>query len=189
MSTFTEEYDLQGKTREEIEAGNTVPNGWYRTKITSVELEKDTGALLMQYTVTAGAHKGAKIGDRLMSPAQADSDNGRKVATNRRQLVASRLGLLPDDAFGKKATVNWLHAMNRECIIKVINRTFPKKDGTTGTACGPTFDGVYPVGDKRTPVEMGGEAREEDGKQGSAGAAAGNGVAAPPAPKRNFGNI
>lgn len=192
MSQFTDEFDLEGKTREDIESGNTVPDGWYRTRISSVELEKDTNALLMTYTVTAGPHKGAKINDRLMHPGQIDDPAKKGVAVNRRQLVASRLGLLPDTAFGGRASVNWLHAMNREAIIQVANREYPKKDrngkptGEMGKACGPKFDGVYSLGDKRIPVEMGGEAKDAGGSAGGVGAGANS---APPPPKRNFGTL
>jgi hypothetical protein len=147
-----ETYDLGGRDADSVEKQG-LPAGWYIAMVDKVRKDEKSSALLVRFVVKAGDHEGAEITERLWGPRGDDREKDKK-AIDRRIMIAKRLGMIPENAWGANAKVDWEEATGRVCAIQV-KKTARKDDaGNVTEYTNVDYGGVYPVDDQRVPEEV-----------------------------------
>jgi hypothetical protein len=187
------ELDLtETKTREQAEAGDQVPVGWYLADLDDCnEDSSNNGQFVFEFVARGGLYDGKKLFYRFMDPREIEDEKKKRTATNRVQMLASRLGLIREDQFGQPGvTIDFDKAIGRRVVVHVKEQVFDQRDesgnktGDKRHFTGIDYSGVYPVDHPKIPKEVReslklGPARAED-KATTAGNGSSNGT--PPSP-------
>lgn len=142
--------DFGGQTIDAVDkSAGTPPDGYYRAKLTEA-MPDDDHRLEFKFTICHGLQAGRKVSGKLNNPGLADTPEHRESALKKARVWAVRLGLVPKEAEGKVASVNWSLAYGREVVVKVSSKTYKKKKdgvetGETGTWQEIDYAGVYPL--------------------------------------------
>lgn len=144
--------DMAGWSDDRIERGDTVPDGWYLADLTETDETEDGAAVLLTFQIAAGDYAGIEFVERLGDPSLSADKKKSMAMAGRIKLFASRLGLLPPEEERTASTVIvWDEAVGKRFAVQVQTRTFTKKDGTEGAACGLTFRGVFDASRPEVP--------------------------------------
>jgi hypothetical protein len=153
---WEDEYDLGAKTAAEVEAGGVLKQpGWYRVVLEDLKpgeqpgFEKD---LRLIFKVTEGPFKGSIISEFLNYPDNAGNVEKGKKLREKRDIWATRMGLIPKDAKGRGG-INWSAAIGQEYVIEVTHQTW-KADGErkAGEKTGIDYLGVYGLDHPKIPA-------------------------------------
>lgn len=137
------------KSPEQAEAGEFVKPGWYRAVVSNHVGNDEKGEYRLEFTVQGGVYDGKKISYYFADPRFMDDDDKIKKAKARIRMIASRLGLISDDAYGNKANLDFDNAVNRPAVIEVEANTYDLKDDM-GNVIGQkknnriSYAGIYP---------------------------------------------
>jgi hypothetical protein len=70
-------------------------------------------------------------------------------AIKRLTVLAHRLGMIGDDDFGGRATVDWSQAIGKQLIVQVIEEEYESKNGGKGKRAKLSFAGFWSLADER----------------------------------------
>lgn len=145
--------NLKGETKETIDQGLFLEPGWYHVVLEDTYEDDETLKQHFEFKVVEGRSKGQKQIEKINHPDSATSENGREAAIRRAKLFASRLDVIPSDAFGSEdAEVDWSLAISKEFAIEIATREYTDHSGAKKTATGMTFAGLYPWGSDKIPA-------------------------------------
>jgi hypothetical protein len=138
------EIDLTGFSTDTDLEGARVPPGRYHVQVLDVRPDDEarTPCLVFKLVVLTGEHRGLTLPERLYF---SDKDGAKR----RVSLFARRLGLVRPEDLGKRLSIDWRHAVGRDFIGEVIEESYEKRDGSTGTVSKLAFGGLYSCDDER----------------------------------------
>ena len=136
--------DLTGFNTDTDLEGARVPPGRFHFQVVDVRPDDEarTPCMVFKLVVLAGEHQGLTLPERLYF---SEKDGAKR----RVGLFARRLGLVRPEDLGKRLSVDWRRAIGRDFIGEVIEETYEKRDGSTGTSSKLAFSGVYDPTDDR----------------------------------------
>jgi hypothetical protein len=136
---------------EQLEAGPMVAPGWYRAIINDYyEDDNKEDDRVFEILIQGGTHDGRKLFYRFTRPEHYEDEKKAKTAKRRIGMLASRLGLVKQDDFGKVTSVDFDAAINREIVIEVITDSYDVVDEITGATVKKTsnkisYAGIFPL--------------------------------------------
>lgn len=144
--------NLKGETKDTVDQGLFLDPGWYHVVLEDTYEDGETLKQHFEFKVVDGRSKGQKQTEKLNNPDTATTENGREAAIRRAKLFASRLDVIPEDAYGNEdAELDWSLAIGREFAIEIATREYVDNSGAKKTATGMTFNGLYPWGSDKIP--------------------------------------
>lgn len=152
--------NFAGQTIDDVDkSGGNPPDGYYRVKADKVEHDPEDGSMKFSFKITHGVQSGRIVRGKLSNPRFAETPEKAKTIADRAKIWAVRMGLVPKDAEGKTANVDFTQAIGRDLVVKVKTRTF---DGNKGKVefQEVEYAGVYPLdhhdldGPTRTALEL-----------------------------------
>lgn len=189
MSDLIEDVDLDGYDAESVERPDGLPPGWYIACVDDVFKHQKLNALVLKFRVHAGDHEGQKIEELLWDPSGAKDKDGAKKAKDRRVMVAKRLGLIPEQAWGNQARLDWSGAVGKVVAINVKPRKYKDKAGNDQEKNQIDYGGIFALSDERVPKEVRDLGGETGGAATTGGGGGGGGGPAQNNPQNNFDDL
>lgn len=152
---LTFELDLSGYTdRDQIEAGDSVPVGWYRTSLDEhYEDANKEGQFVFVFKALGGLYDGKKLFYRLQHPGYIDDQKKAQYARSRIGMLASRLGLIGDDDLGKSNMgVDFDKAIGQEVVVRVVEQKGREEGARAFIGIG--YADVYPPDHPKIPKDV-----------------------------------
>src|SRR5262245_11460385 len=121
------ELNLGAVTAHDLEGEALVPPGRYHVLIRNIARRNDPSPhLRFRYEVLAGTDPsavGALSSERFFLSEKAEK---------RLAILGHRLGLIGDNDFGGRKSVDWSRAIGRDLVCQVVHDTFERQDGAKG---------------------------------------------------------
>lgn len=178
MEPMYDDFDLSDKKSEKDLGKTVIAPGKYHCRVTRVWVTKKPNAetgddrkiFNIQFKILNGSVQ-AMRGKTFIVNLYGDESSRTK-----RELWASRLGVIGKEDFGKKVRPDWARAAGKHAVVVMEENTFKSsKTGKMETNTQPPFNGVWPVTAeevKDVPKDMEALAEEEivlpDGYSGMA---------------------
>lgn len=136
--------DFTTTTTQEVEAKNGVmPDGFHRVKLESTAQNGQDARQEFNFVVSHGPFAGRKM--RVFKLDDPQFSNNPEMASNKARVWAVRMGVVGQDANGKKVSVNWQAAVGKEFVLEIETRQYDDKDGKRRTTQEPKFAGIFPL--------------------------------------------
>lgn len=161
--------NLGGMTPDQADRENRAEPGWYRVKLKDTYEDDENGAQVLEFVVTDGPFAGTVVKQLLFNPDMAEDESRAKASADKATKWARRLGIAPDDAFGREDfEPDWISAIGNEYVLE-LERTKNKATGKEFT--GPKYLGVYPLTHEKIPDKVRAELKLPPAvrKQGNSG--------------------
>lgn len=137
--------NFAGQTIDDVDkSGGNPPDGFYRVNVTEVTNSAEDGSMHFKFKISQGPQAGRHVKGKLSNPRFAETVEKAKTIADRAKIWAVRMGLVPKEAEGKTANVDYLKAIGKELVVKLKTRVF---DGDKGKVefQEVEYAGVYPL--------------------------------------------
>lgn len=149
---FKLDLEFKAEDAQTLESGTVRIPGWYRAVLQEITEEEEKGYWDIQYRVTAGPWAGSTIHDKLWKPENAADTEKAEGSRKRIKLVLKRLGVWDGQPTAREFDL--AECIDRECWLKLGERSYKGKDGAMAKSVDVEWAGIYPLDDERVPAEV-----------------------------------
>lgn len=150
------EIDLTGIGNPDEAEANRIPPGYYLAEVTDhFEDQKSDYAGSYRFEITlkgATFFAGRKLNYNYSDPGQISDPKKADGAKARVRMLASRLGLVKADDFGRAVPINFDDAIGAQLVVQVEAR--PSKDDLAKVYANIAYAGLFPLDHPDIPAEV-----------------------------------
>lgn len=137
--------DFSGETLDQVDkSGGHPPDDYYKVTLAETTENQKDGSQEFVFKITDGPHKGRNVKGKLWNPRFADDAEKGENAKRKAKLWGVRLGLVPKEAEGKTAAIDWHKAVGWSGVVKQ-NTRIDKATGVKGNFPEVDYAGIYPL--------------------------------------------